>query len=87
MLTSDFQVDAFCQVADRFPNLSSVLTYKVSGPSYLKLNETLKRLPNLRELDMGDSNPTNTAFDALDSLQALVVRETTAYKHRSKMRP
>lgn len=76
MLASDYEVDAFCQVADRFPNLSSVLTYKVSEASYRKLNQTLKRLPSLRQLDIGDSEPTNTIFDSLDSLKAMVFRET-----------
>ena len=77
MLTSDPQVDAFCNVADRFPNLTSVLIYKVSEARYQNLNQTLKRLPNLRQLDIGDSEPTNIIFNSLDSLQALVIRETT----------
>ena len=77
MLTSESQVDAFCHVADRFPNLTSVLIYKVSEARYRNLNQTLKKLPNLRALDIGDSEPTNLVFDSLDSLQALAFRETT----------
>ncbi len=46
MLTSNAQVDAFCHVADRFSNLSTVLIYKVSEASYRDLNRTLKSLPN-----------------------------------------
>jgi hypothetical protein len=84
MLTSDPQVDAFCNVADRFPNLTSVLIYKVSEARYQNLNQTLKRLPNLRELDLGDSEPTNVVFNSLDSLQSMVIRETTGIQSSFK---
>lgn len=77
MLSGDPQVDAFCQVADRFSNLSGVLVYKVSETGYRNLNQTLKSLPNFRELDIGDSEPNAIAFESLGSLQALVIRETT----------
>ena len=84
MLTSDSQVDAFCHVAERFPNLSSVLIYKVTEDRYRNLNQTLKKLPNLRELDIGDSEPTNIVFDSLDSLQAIAIRETTGVQSSFK---
>ena len=84
MLTGDSQVDAFCHVADRFPTLSSVLIYKVSEARYRNLNQTLKKLPNLRELDIGDSQLTNTVFNSLDSLRALAIRETTGVQSAFK---
>jgi len=61
-----------------------VLIYKVSEARYQNLNQTLKRLPNLRELDLGDSEPTNVVFNSLDSLQSMVIRETTGIQSSFK---